>query len=166
MNLLELFSPIRAFVFDADGVLTDNQFTLTEEGHKLRSINIKDEYAIQQAVKNGYKIWVISDTDIDTFKPYLSKAGINEIHSSVPDKTSLLTTLASNNKLSYETLLYMGDDLPDYHAMQQCGLPCCPHDAAPEIREAAKYISPFNGGKGCIRDVIEKVLKLNGNWTI
>ena len=166
MNLLELFAPIRTFVFDVDGVLTDGNLMLTEDGHMLRSMSIKDGYAMQLAIKKGYKVWIISGGKSEAVRLRLNKLGIQEVHIGIESKKEFLHEIAVASNTSYEHVLYMGDDIPDYAAMQLCGLPCCPNDAATEIKHVAKYISPINGGKGCVRDVIEKVLKLNGDWEL
>jgi 3-deoxy-D-manno-octulosonate 8-phosphate phosphatase (KDO 8-P phosphatase) len=164
MNILELFAPIRTFVFDVDGVLTDGGLILTEDGHMLRSMNIRDGYALQLAIKKGYKVWIISGGRSEAVRLRLNKLGISEVHIGVENKRELLEEKIRAAQISLDTILYMGDDIPDHAAMKICGLPCCPNDAATEIRLASKYLSPLNGGKGCVRDVIEKVLKLNGDW--
>jgi len=164
MNILELFAPIRTFVFDVDGVLTDGGLILTEDGHMLRSMNIRDGYALQLAIKKGYKVWIISGGRSEAVRLRLNKLGISEVHIGGENKRELLEEKIRAAQISLDTILYMGDDIPDHAAMKICGLPCCPNDAATEIRLASKYISPLNGGKGCVRDVIEKVLKLNGDW--
>lgn len=166
MNLLEQFAPIRTFIFDVDGVLTDGSLFLTDEGHMLRTMNIKDGYALQLAVSKGYNIWVISGGKSEPVRCRLNKLGVTEVYLGVEDKKELLQEIAADSKIAYETMLYMGDDIPDYAAMQLCGLPCCPNDAVAEVRSVAKYISPTNGGRGCVRDVIEKVLKLNNDWDL
>jgi 3-deoxy-D-manno-octulosonate 8-phosphate phosphatase (KDO 8-P phosphatase) len=166
MNVLEMFEPIKVFVFDADGVLTDGTLLATEEGHLLRRMNIKDGYALQLAVKKGYKVWVISGGKSEAVRIRLNKLGVMDVHIGVESKKELLLEIAEASKTEMKNVLYMGDDIPDYAAMQLCGLPCCPNDAVPEIRGVAKYISPLNGGDGCVRDVIEKVLKLNGDWDL
>jgi len=166
MNLLELFAPIRTFVFDVDGVLTDGNLMLTEDGHMLRSMNIKDGYAMQLAIKKGYKVWIISGGKSEAVRLRLNRLGVQEIHTGIESKKELLHNIALTSNTEYQSVLYMGDDIPDYAAMQQCGMPCCPNDAVPEIKQVAKYISPLAGGKGCVRDVIEKVLKLNGDWEL
>lgn len=164
MNLLELFAPVKVFVFDIDGVLTDGSLLATEDGQLLRKMNIKDGYALQLAVKKGYKVWVISGGHSEAARSRLNKLGITEVHIGVKDKKALLLELIAASNSSYEQTLYMGDDIPDYAVMQLCGLPCCPNDAVAEIRQLSKYISPVNGGMGCVRDVVEKVLKLNNDW--
>lgn len=166
MNLLELFAPIRTFVFDVDGVLTDGSLMLTEDGHMLRSMNIKDGYAMQLAIKKGYKVWIISGGKSEAVRLRLNKLGISDVHIGIESKKEVLNEIVAASLTSYNNVLYMGDDIPDYAAMQLCGLPCCPNDAVTEIRTISKYISPLNGGKGCVRDVIEKVLKLNGDWEL
>jgi len=163
--MLKLFAAIRTFVFDADGVLTDGSIMPAEDGHMLRSMNTKDVYALQLSIKKGYKIWILSENKLGTeVKLFLNTLGIQEVHFDIDNKKEFLYKTASTSNTGFESILYMGDDLPDYAAMQLCGLPCCPNDAVTEIRQTAKYISPINGGKGCVRDVIEKTLKLNGDW--
>lgn len=164
MNVLELFTPIKTFVFDIDGVLTNAQLLATEEGHLLRSVNIKDGYAIQLAVKKGYNLWIISGGTSAAMQTRFNNLGMTEAHIRVQDKKALLHELIAKYNTPIESILYMGDDMPDYTVMQMCGLPTCPADACTEIKGISKYISPLNGGMGCVRDVIEKVLKLNGDW--
>lgn len=166
MNILELFAPIRTFVFDVDGVLTDGSLLATEDGQLLRKMNIKDGYAIQLAIKKGYKVWILSGAKSEGVRLRLQKLGVIDVHIGIETKKELLQDIALNSNTAYESVLYMGDDIPDYAAMQLCGLPCCPADAVPEIKNVAKYISPFKGGEGCARDVIEKVMKLNGDWEL
>lgn len=164
MNVLELFKPIRTFVFDIDGVLTNSQLLATEDGHLLRSVNIKDGYAIQLAIKKGYHLWIISGGNSAAMQTRFQNLGMKEAHIRVQDKKALMQELVTKYNTSPETILYMGDDMPDLQVMQMCGLPTCPSDACPEAMAASRYISPIKGGMGCVRDVIEKVLKLNGDW--
>jgi len=166
MNLLELFAPINTFVFDVDGVVTDGSLLMTDDGLLLRSMNIKDVYALQQAIKKGYNVWIITNAKCEAVSMRLRKMGVREVHIGVDNKKEFLQEIASATKTKREAILYMGDDIPDYEAMQICGLPCCPADAVDEIKEIAAYISPKTGGKGCVRDVIEKVLKLNRQWDL
>lgn len=166
MNVLELFEPIRTFVFDIDGVMTDGNLLVTESGDLLRRMNIRDGYATELAVKKGYNVWIISGGKQEAPILRLKKLGVTEAHFAVPDKKVLLQQLFSKYNINPAQALYMGDDIPDYAVMQLCGLPTCPNDAAPEIKSVSKYISPYIGGAGCVRDVIEKVLKLNGDWDL
>ena len=164
MNVLELFKKITTFVFDVDGVLTDGTVMVLDNGLQARRMHIKDGFALQMALKNGYRVKVISGGNSPQVKDRLEKLGVTNIDMSVLNKQALLAAYIAVNKLKKEEVLYMGDDLPDIGAMMEAGLPCCPADAVNEVKEAAKYISPANGGFACVRDVIEKVLKLNDHW--
>jgi 3-deoxy-D-manno-octulosonate 8-phosphate phosphatase (KDO 8-P phosphatase) len=166
MNILELFTPITTFVFDIDGVMTDGSLLVTDTGDLLRQMNIRDGYATELAVKKGYHVWVISGGKQTAPAIRLKKLGVKEAHVAVPDKKILLQELFAQYNVNPAETLYMGDDIPDYAVMQLCGLPTCPNDAVAEIKSVSKYISPFKGGAGCVRDVIEKVLKLNGDWDL
>ncbi|HUR64852.1 MAG TPA: HAD hydrolase family protein [Chitinophagaceae bacterium] len=165
MNVLELFKPVKAFVFDVDGVLTDGTVLVMKGGLQARRMHIKDGFALQMALKNGYSVKIISGGNSPDVTDRLDKLGIKDISMSVLDKKSFLLDYISANNFEKQQLLYMGDDLPDIPAMEIVGLPCCPADAVNEVKEIVQYISPFNGGFTCVRDVIEKVLKLNGHWT-
>lgn len=164
MNVLELFSPVKAFAFDVDGVLTDGMLYVPEQGELIRRMNIKDGYALQLAVKKGYKVWIISGGKSQAVQRRLQNLGVTAVYIEVKDKVTLLKELMTAAGIERAQVLYMGDDMPDLAAMQHCGLATCPADAVAEIRAAAHYIAPLEGGKGCVRDVIEKVLKLNGHW--
>lgn len=161
---LNIFSDVQTFIFDVDGVMTNNQILLTEDGELLRSVNIRDGYAVRRAVQKGYKIFVISAGKSDGVVKRLQDLGIEQIYTAVRDKLSVYNTLVAEYQLDENKILYMGDDMPDLEVMIKTGLPVCPADAVPEIKAVSVYISPFSGGHGCVRDVIEKVLKLNGHW--
>lgn len=164
MDLFKRFSHIKGFVFDIDGVLTNGQLLVQEDGTLLRSMNIKDGYALQLAVKKGYVVVIISGGNSEGAKIRLQGLGVQHIFIGVTDKTKLLKDLMILNKWDSEFLLYMGDDMPDLAVMGLCGVKTCPNDAILELHEIADYISPLNGGQGCVRDVVEKVLKIQGNW--
>jgi 3-deoxy-D-manno-octulosonate 8-phosphate phosphatase (KDO 8-P phosphatase) len=166
MNILEIFQPIRTFVFDMDGVLTDGSVWVMEDGQQVRRMSTRDGYALQLAVRQGYAVVVISGGSSAAARLRLTKLGITEVHMSIDDKLSLLTGYMTSRGLDPQTVLYMGDDIPDYRPMEAVGLPCCPADAATEILRVSRYISPHKGGEGCVRDVIEKVLKLNDHWVL
>lgn len=166
MNVLSLFKPITTFVFDVDGVLTDGTVQLLPNGEQSRRMNIKDGYALQLAVKKGYRIAIISGGRSESVVSRLQGLGIKDIYTGITDKQEKLQDYVFENELQWEQVIFMGDDIPDYRAMQLVGLPVCPADAVPEIKSISRYISPVNGGNGCVREVIEKVLKLNGHWTI
>ncbi len=164
MNPLERFHPIRAFALDVDGVLTDGSLLLTEEGQALRRMHIRDGYALQLAVKKGYAVVIISGGRSEAVRQRLLALGVTDLYLGVQDKKACLEEYLQTRELDPATLLYMGDDVPDYGAMMLAGLPTCPADACPEIRAISAYVSAFSGGHGCVRDVLEKVLKLHGDW--
>ncbi|MFZ1529129.1 MAG: HAD hydrolase family protein [Ferruginibacter sp.] len=164
MNVLAGFKNIKLFVLDADGVLTDGSLLIFEDGQQVRRMNIKDGYALQLAIKKGYRILVISGAKSKAIKKRLSLLGIKDAFFGVEDKVKLMLNYISKFRFEKEQVLYMGDDMPDLECMKMAGLATCPADAVPEIKEIAQYISPLNGGQGCVRDIIEKVLKLNGHW--
>ncbi len=164
MNILPAFKDIRLFVLDVDGVLTDGTLILMDNGEMARKMNIKDGYALQLALKKGYDVLVISGGSSEAVRKRLEKLGVKDIHLAVKNKKELLQKYVTDHKLAWPQVLYMGDDIPDVLPMQIAGLACAPADAVPEVRSAAHYISHLNGGGGCVRDVIEKVMKLNGDW--
>lgn len=164
MSDSDLFKPIKVFIFDIDGVLTDGTVYVLEDGVQARRMSIKDGFALQMAAKNGYKVLIISGGHSPQVMGRLEKLGITEVHMSILDKKEFVLRYIQKNQLSPEQILYMGDDLPDLPVMSVVGLPCCPADAVNEVKEAARYISPLNGGFACARDVIEKVLRLNDDW--
>jgi 3-deoxy-D-manno-octulosonate 8-phosphate phosphatase (KDO 8-P phosphatase) len=164
MNVLELFKKITTFIFDVDGVLTDGTVLVMDNGLQARRMHIKDGFALQMAVKNGYKVLVVSGGSSPQVVNRLERLGIKDVHMTVADKKAFINSYMAGNGLSPEQVLYMADDLPDLPAMKIVGLPCCPADAVIEIKEAVQYISPLNGGYACVRDVIEKVLRLNDHW--
>jgi 3-deoxy-D-manno-octulosonate 8-phosphate phosphatase (KDO 8-P phosphatase) len=165
MNVLELFKKITTFVFDVDGVLTDGTVLVLDNGLQARRMNIKDGFALQMAVKNSYNVLIVSGGNSPQVVNRLEKLGITDVHMSVLDKKTFVADYIAKNNLTIDQVLYMGDDLPDLPAMSVVGLPCCPADAVSEVKEAVQYISPLNGGNACVRDVIEKVLKLNDQWS-
>jgi 3-deoxy-D-manno-octulosonate 8-phosphate phosphatase (KDO 8-P phosphatase) len=164
MNILSEFKKITTFVFDIDGVLTDGTLLILRDGLQVRRMHVKDGFGLQMAIKKGYRVFIISGGFSDEVKNRLEKLGVKEIFMAVENKKVLLTELLKKNNLKWEQLLYMGDDLPDLSLMRNVGLSCCPADAVNEVKSEVKYISPVNGGWGCVRDVIEKVLKVNGHW--
>jgi 3-deoxy-D-manno-octulosonate 8-phosphate phosphatase (KDO 8-P phosphatase) len=165
MNVLQQFKQIRLFVFDVDGVLTDGKLLLLDDGQMARTMNIRDGYALQLAIKKGYEVLVISGgTSEGSVQNRLNKLGIQQIYMGIKDKVKVLQDFMHSQQFNAAQILYMGDDLPDLEAMKLASLPTCPADAAPEIKSVSHYISPFKGGEGCVRDVIEKVLKLNDHW--
>lgn len=163
--MIEKFRQIKCFVFDVDGVLTNGNLIVMPGGNLLRTMNVKDGYALQLAVKKGYKVIIISGGNSSDVAERLNKLGILDVYMQTADKLALLKSLIEKYAISPENILCMGDDIPDYELMKFAVLPCCPKDAVPEIKIISKYISPYKGGEGCARNVIEMVLKLNGHWS-
>jgi len=164
MNVLPLFQKITTFIFDVDGVLTDGSVLVLDNGLQARRMNIKDGFALQMAVKNGYRVLIVSGGNSPQTVHRLERLGITDVHMSVLDKKTFVSEYITKNNLAKEQILYMGDDLPDLPAMSVVGLATCPADAVSEIKESVQYISHLNGGNACVREVIEKVLKLNDHW--
>lgn len=166
MNILNYFKKITTFVLDVDGVLTNGTINVMPDGSMVRSMNVKDGYALQLAIKKGYHILIISGGNAPEVQVRLNKLGIKNVFMQADDKLSILKNFATEHSLLPEQILFMGDDIPDYDAMHFAGLPCCPANAVWDIKNICKYISPFSGGEGCARDVLEKVLKLNDHWIL
>ncbi len=164
MNELEKFRDIHTFIFDVDGVLTNSEVLVLEEGHLLRKMSIRDGYALKKAVQESFQVCVITGGKSEGVKKRLQNLGIQHIYLGQQDKMEAYEEFVYTYDLDASGILYMGDDLPDLEVMEKVGLPCCPKNAAPEILQIARYISPFDGGEGCARDVIEKVLKLKKKW--
>jgi 3-deoxy-D-manno-octulosonate 8-phosphate phosphatase (KDO 8-P phosphatase) len=162
--LLNKFKHITTFIFDVDGVLTDGTLLVLPDGVMARRMNIKDGYALQLAIKKGYRVAIISGGISDDVHNRFTKLGLKDIWMGVTDKATVLQQYMQQNKLTADEVLYMGDDIPDLQVMKLTGLPCCPADAVQEIQEVSIYISHIKGGDGCVRDVIEKTMKLRGNW--
>lgn len=163
-NFKEGLKKIKAFVFDVDGVLSSPEVFLHPSGELMRSMNTKDGYALQHAVKRGYPIAIITGGKTIAVGERFRGLGITDIYLGSSYKVDDFTDFLLKYDLKAEEVLYMGDDLPDYEVMKKSGLSCCPADAVEEIKSVAQYISPCNGGKGCARDVIEQVLRLHGRW--
>ena len=164
--MLKSFKTITTFVFDVDGVLTDGTLLVTDNGLMLRRMHVKDGYALQLAIKRDYSVIIISGSNSPQVKERLLKLGVTNVFMNIEHKLEKLQEVLSEHKLKKDDVLYMGDDIPDLEVMQYCGLACCPADAVAEIKNISKYISPVKGGEGCVRDVIEKVMKLQGKWIL
>lgn len=162
--MLQQFNHITTLVFDVDGVLTDGTLLVLPDGVMARRMNIKDGYALQLAVKKGYRIIIISGGNSPEVSDRLNKLGIKEVFMQVSDKAALLQKLLVEKNEPLSACLYMGDDIPDLPVMKIVGLPVCPADAVSEIVAISTYISTYKGGEGCARDIIEKVMKLRGDW--
>ena len=161
----EIMNQITTFIFDVDGVLTDSSVHVTENGEMLRIMNIRDGFAMKAALENGYNVCIISGGKNEGVRIRLRNLGIHDIHLGSPDKVETFKEYIELYNIKPESVLYMGDDIPDYDVMKQVGMASCPADAATEIKELSVYVSPLNGGAGCVRDLIEKIMRVRGDWS-
>ena len=162
----EIMNGITTLIFDIDGVLTDGSVFVTNTGEMLRTMNIRDGFALKAAVESGYNVCVISGGSNEGVRVRLRNLGITNIHLGCHDKVEMYKEYIKLYGIQPEQVMYMGDDIPDFHVMKLVGLPTCPQDASPEIKAISKYISHKNGGKGAVREVIEQVMKVQGKWTM
>lgn len=164
INYKEKLHDIKAFVFDFDGVMTDGSVWTTYQGDTIRAGNVKDGFAIQYAVKKGYTIAIISGAKSLSIELRMKAVGVTQCYTGCSNKIEVYRNFLSQNNLTSEQVICMGDDIPDYQMMLHCGVAACPADAATEIKSISQYISHFKGGQGCVRDIIEQTLRLQGNW--
>jgi len=165
-NYKEDLRNIKAFVFDVDGVFTNGNIFLDPGGEFIRMMNIKDGYAIQYCIKHGYPVAVITGGNSKTVRKRFKNLGVTDIYLRSSDKIKDYENFRTKYRLEHKNILFMGDDIPDYEIMKKAGVPTCPDDAVEEIKQISKYISDKKGGEGCVRDVIEQVLRLHGKWMI
>ena len=155
---------IKAFVFDVDGVFTDGSVYLLPGGNMCRVMNVLDGYAVVKALKNNYLIGVITGGNDEEVRQRINYLGIKDYYAKSPNKAIDFEDFKSKYDLKNEEILTMGDDLPDMNIMKISGISACPKNAVPEVKEISEYISPIEGGKGAVRDVIEQVMKIQGKW--
>ncbi len=163
-NYKQRLKNINTFVFDVDGVLSDGIVILDPSGEMVRTMNTRDGYAIQYAVKKGYNVCIITGGNSEMVKTRMHYLGVDDVYLRASNKIKILDEYCAEKGISYENILYMGDDIPDYECIKKVGVGTCPHDAAVEIRAAADYISQIDGGMGCVRDVMEQTLRERGDW--
>ncbi len=164
MNYKEKLHSIKAFVFDYDGVMTDGNLWIGDDNNVIRSGNVKDGYALQYAVKKGYEIAIISGGRGDSICRRMKMLGIESVFVESANKKEVFFNYLKDKGLRADEVLFMGDDIPDYDLMLEAGVATCPSDAVEEIKSVADYISSYSGGKGCVRDVIEQVMRLHNQW--
>lgn len=155
---------VKAIVFDVDGVLSRQTIVLSSEGEPLRTVNIKDGYAIQLAQKMGLRIAILTGGNTPAVRWRYEGLGVEDIYMGCAVKIKTYREFLEKYGLKNEEVIYMGDDIPDYEVMRTCGCPCCPADACPDIKEISTYVSSCNGGDGCGRDIVEQVLRAQGKW--
>jgi 3-deoxy-D-manno-octulosonate 8-phosphate phosphatase (KDO 8-P phosphatase) len=155
---------INTFIFDYDGVLTDGSVITLDDGEAYRTTNVKDGYSLQLAVKKGYHVGIISGSRSKEYQKRLRMLGVTDIYLKSRSKLNDFNTFLKKHDLYKSDVLFMGDDIPDFEVMKEAGIPVCPSDADSEIKQVSSYISDKKGGEGCVRDVIEQVLRLHNNW--
>ncbi|MHC1708157.1 MAG: KdsC family phosphatase [Bacteroidales bacterium] len=163
-NYKEKLKHITTFIFDYDGVLTGGTVLINVDGELLRTANVKDGYALKHARELGYNIAIISGGRSESVRLRFKPLGIHDVFLNAGNKKEILNTYMKDKGISPENILFMGDDIPDYHLMKEAGVSACPCDAVEEIKSVADYISHLKGGEGCARDVIEQVMKIQGRW--
>lgn len=164
MSYKKKLSQITTFIFDVDGVLTDGNVILESSGEMVRTMHTKDGYALQHAVKKGYHIVIISGGSSVMVKKRLEGLGVEHIYLGKDHKLPVLNEHLQKHNISVNQVLYMGDDIPDLPCLKVVGISSCPKDASVEVREVCDYISQINGGKGCVRDVLEQTMRIQNKW--
>ncbi|HLS30419.1 MAG TPA: HAD-IIIA family hydrolase [Flavobacteriaceae bacterium] len=155
---------ISTFIFDVDGVLTNGQLLVSTDGELLREMSVRDGFAIKKAIQAGYNVCIISGGKNEGVRKRLEGLGVTDIYLGIDDKIESLNEYFKKNQINAENVVYMGDDIPDIPPMKMVGLTTCPQDAIPEVKLVSTYISHRKGGEGCVRDLIEQVMKIQGKW--
>ena len=163
-NFKEQLSEVEAFIFDVDGVFTEGGITLTPEGDFIRTYYAKDGYAVTYAVSEGYPVFIISGGRGDTLRRRFEMLKVTHVYTNVADKEAILDEISKEYGIDLNRTVYMGDDIPDLSVMRRVGIPVCPSDACSEVIDASIYVSQYAGGRGCVRDIIEQVLKSQDKW--
>lgn len=163
-NYKTLLNQITTFAFDVDGVLTNGSLQVSTSGELIRTMNVKDGFVVKEALKAGYEVVVISGGTNEMVRKRLRDLGLTNIHLGIADKVECLEEFLEVYDIKPEHVAYMGDDIPDIYPMKMVGLATCPQDAVSEVKAIADYVSHKKGGEGCVRDLIEQVLKTQGKW--
>jgi len=164
VNYKNVLPKITTFIFDIDGVFTDGIVYLMNDGEQVRTANVKDGYALQYAVKMGYRIAIISGGKNEVVRKRFQGLGVKDIFLGSHNKVEVYQKYLSDHNLSNDEICYMGDDIPDLRVMTMAGLPCCPADAVIEVQDQCTYVSHKGGGKGCVRDILEQTMRVQGKW--
>ena len=163
-NFKEDIAQVEAIVLDVDGVMTDGGIIPTPDGDFIRRYYAKDGYAVAHAIREGYKICVISGGRGDMLRRRLEMLGVERMYLNCMDKIAAIREFMSDEALEPDEVIYMGDDIPDLECMREVGIPVCPADACMEVIEASRYVSEYDGGRGAVRDIVEQVLRVQGRW--
>ena len=165
-NYKILLNNVRAFIFDIDGVMTNGKVLITTDGEALREINTRDGYALKHASRKGFKIGVISGGKNQSVKRRLELIGVNKVYIGINEKEKAFSDFINTFKIEPEQVLYMGDDIPDITVMEKVGVATCPQDAVSDIKKISHYVSHKNGGEGCVREIIEQVMRVQNKWYV
>ena len=165
-NYKEVLNSVKAFIFDIDGVLTNGKILITSKGDMYREMDTKDGFAIKYALNKGFKIAIISGGKDKGLEIRLQDLGIKNIYLGFTDKERPFNDFIKNEDIKPNDILYMGDDIPDIPVMEKVGLSCCPADAVSDVKAIVKYVSHKNGGQGCVREIIEQVLRVQDKWSL
>jgi 3-deoxy-D-manno-octulosonate 8-phosphate phosphatase (KDO 8-P phosphatase) len=165
-NYKERLAGITTFIFDVDGVFTSGEIYFHLDDVTIRSLNAKDGYALESAVKKGFRVAAITRGDSQLVKSTFAKVGVQDVFLGIMNKGKVFDEYLKTHKLANEEVLYMGDDIPDYDCVKNAGIGTSPRDAVKEIREIADYVSTFDGGKGAVRDVVEQTMRVQGKWFV
>lgn len=165
-NFKEKIAKIKAFAFDCDGVLTDGTITINERDEAIRSFNVKDGYAMVRAIKKNYPLAIISGGNGECLRRRFEMLKIKDIYLASPDKMVDLEEFREKYNLSFDEIMFIGDDIPDMEVMAACGVSVAPSDAAMEVKAMATHVSEYAGGRGCVRDAVSQVLKARGDWEV
>lgn len=166
MNVLAKLQHITTVIMDMDGVLTDGGLLLMPNGEWVRRMNIKDGYALQLAVRKGYNVILVTGSFSAPVEDRLTRLGITEFYHHIADKAACIEAIREKHHLCADEMLFIGDDVPDISAMEKVGVGCCPPDAARDVLEIADYITSAKGGEGCVREILEKIMRVQGRWGI
>ena len=160
----ERLTEISTLIFDIDGVFTDGMVHIMPDGQLLRKMSVKDSYALQFAIKKGLNIAIITGGNSIAVHDSLQRLGVKHIFLQSRNKEQVFDTFVQKQGITSKEVLYMGDDIPDYKVMEKAGVAACPADASEEIKQVSDYVSNRNGGAGCVRDIIEQTLRVQGKW--
>ncbi len=164
MNIFDKLSQIKGLVLDIDGVFTDNSILVTEQGEFLRSMNVRDGYAIKRVLAAGLRVAILSGGKSQGTIQRMNVLGVQEVYLGVEDKLPIFENIVKAWNIPMSSILYMGDDLPDLECLKTAGVSACPGDAVPEVLQICEYISTIPGGKGCVRNLLEQILQVQGKW--
>ena len=163
-NYKTLLNNVRAFVFDVDGVMTNGKVMITSEGEMYREMDTRDGFALKYALLKGFKIGIISGGTNEGVRKRLELLGVNKVYLGIHEKDIAFDDFVSTFNINPDQVLYMGDDVPDVPVMEKVGVSTCPQDAVPDVKRVVDYVSHKKGGDGCVREIVEQVMRVQDKW--